>query len=125
MKIHRKIEDRYRPSRPKSASPVCCTDWVHMLGWTSRSPTVRNPALAHGPNEYALIDRETACLAFSDRIHKEAADPNVPLFERLLFYRIFSSNLDEYFQLHVASVRRLLRLGKGDTARLQIEGWQV
>jgi len=67
-----------------------------------------------------MIDRETAWLAFSDRVLQEAADPSVPLFERLFFCGIFSSNLDEYFRVRVASLRSLLRLGKGDTAKLGI-----
>jgi hypothetical protein len=68
-----------------------------------------------------MIDRETAWLAFSARVLQEAADPTVPLFERLFFCGIFSSNLDEYFRVRVASLRSLLRLGKGDKAKLGID----
>ena len=51
--------------------------------------------------------------------------PRVPegsghFFERLFFCGIFSSNLDEYFRVRVASLRSLLRLGKGDKAKLGI-----
>ncbi len=73
------------------------------------------------PNEYNLVDRETAWLAFSDRVLQEAADPTVPLFERLFFCGIFSSNLDEYFRVRVASLRSLLRLGKGGHKKLGID----
>jgi len=67
-----------------------------------------------------MIDRETAWLAFSDRVLQEAADPTVPLFERLFFCGIFSSNLDEFFRVRVASLRSLLRLGKPAASKLGI-----
>jgi len=72
-------------------------------------------------DKYQLVDRETAWLAFSERVLQEAADPAVPLFERLFFCGIFSSNLDEYFRVRVASLRSLLRLGKGGYAKFGIE----
>ena len=68
-----------------------------------------------------LLDRETSWLRFGDRVLQEAADPSVPLFERLFFCGIFSSNLDEYFRVRVASLRTLLRMGRGDKAKLGID----
>ena len=69
-------------------------------------------------NRYTLVDRETSWLSFSHRVLQEAADPSVPLFERLFFCAIFSSNLDEYFRVRVASLRTLLRLGEKDFRKL-------
>ncbi len=60
-----------------------------------------------------LADREISWLGFSDRVLQEAGNPSVPLLERLRFCAIFSSNLDEYFRVRVASLRTLLRMGKG------------
>lgn len=57
-----------------------------------------------------LVDRELSWLSFSHRVLQEARDPSVPLFERLFFCGIFSSNLDEFFRVRVASLRSLLRL---------------
>ncbi|HKJ02106.1 MAG TPA: hypothetical protein VJ997_06615, partial [Longimicrobiales bacterium] len=71
-------------------------------------------------NTYRMIDRETAWLAFSARVLQEAEDPTVPLFERFFFCGIFSSNLDEYFRVRVASLRSLLRLGQADIDTLGI-----
>lgn len=70
---------------------------------------------------YTLLDRETSWLQFAGRVLQEAADPAVPLFERLFFCGIFSSNLDEYFRVRVASLRTLLRMGRGDRAKLGID----
>lgn len=62
-------------------------------------------------DEYPLYDRELSWLSFSHRVLQEARDARVPLLERLFFCGIFSSNLDEFFRVRVASLRSLLRLG--------------
>jgi polyphosphate kinase len=56
------------------------------------------------------FDRELSWLSFNERVLQEAKDPNNPLAERLKFLAIFSSNLDEFFRVRVASLRTLLRL---------------
>ncbi|TNE78764.1 MAG: polyphosphate kinase 1 [Bacteroidetes bacterium] len=59
-----------------------------------------------------LVNRELSWLSFNGRVLQEAENPNVPLAERMKFLAIFSSNLDEFFRVRVASVRRLLRYQK-------------
>jgi polyphosphate kinase len=59
-----------------------------------------------------LTDREVSWLSFSGRILQEARDPTVPLYERIKFLAIFSSNLDEYYRVRIASLRSLLTLKK-------------
>lgn len=68
-----------------------------------------------------LADRELSWLAFNGRVLQEAADPEVPLYERLAFLSIFSSNLDEFFRVRVASLRSLLRLKKKKVKRLSLD----
>jgi len=63
----------------------------------------------HQKKEYVYINRELSWLSFNDRVLQEAENPTVPLAERMKFLAIFSSNLDEFFRVRVASVRRLLR----------------
>ncbi|MEM9018223.1 MAG: polyphosphate kinase 1, partial [Verrucomicrobiota bacterium] len=55
--------------------------------------------------------KETSWLSFNARVLQEAADPEVPLFERIKFLGIYSSNLDEFFRVRVATLKRLVSLG--------------
>ncbi len=59
-----------------------------------------------------ITNKEISWLSFNARVLQEAADPTVPLIERIRFLGIFSSNLDEFYRVRVATLKRLSRLGK-------------
>jgi len=63
-------------------------------------------------DELLIVNRDISWLSFNDRVLQEANDPSVPLMERLKFLGIVSSNRDEFFRVRVASIKRMVRLGK-------------
>jgi polyphosphate kinase len=57
--------------------------------------------------------KELSWLAFNERVLQEAADITVPPIQRLRYLGIFSNNLDEFFRVHVAEIRRLATFSSG------------
>ena len=51
------------------------------------------------------LNRELSLLSFNERVLNMALDPQIPLLERLKFLCIFSSNLDEYFEIRVSGLK--------------------
>ncbi len=68
------------------------------------------PALCMENKHVPIINREISWLYFNDRVLQEAADPTVPLIDRIKFLAIFSSNLDEFYRVRVATLSRLSNL---------------
>src|SRR5437762_4219617 len=65
------------------------------------------------------IFRDISWLSFNARVLKEAADESVPLRERIRFLGIFSNNLDEFFRVRVATLKRMVEFGS--KARMHLE----
>jgi polyphosphate kinase len=71
------------------------------------------------PTKRKIIPRDISWLSFNARVLQEAADPAVPLRERIRFLGIFSNNLDEFFRVRVATLKRMIQYG--NKAKMHME----
>ena len=62
--------------------------------------------------KYVYFNRDLSWLRFNHRVLQEMQDERNPLMERLKFAAIFSSNLEEFFEVRVSSIRRIKELDK-------------
>ncbi|HEX2606370.1 MAG TPA: polyphosphate kinase 1 [Flavisolibacter sp.] len=79
------------------------------------------PDTEHGMvnNKRKTIPRDISWLSFNARVLQEAADPTVPLRARIRFLGIFSNNLDEFFRVRVATLKRMIQYGS--KAKMHLE----
>ncbi|MFK7773415.1 MAG: polyphosphate kinase 1 [Saprospiraceae bacterium] len=63
-------------------------------------------------HDKTFFNRELSWLRFNHRVLQEAGDRRNPVYERLKFLAIFSSNLDEFFEVRVSNIRRIKQLDK-------------
>src|SRR5437588_8444374 len=66
-----------------------------------------------------FINRELSWLEFNRRVLEEAQDPTQPLIERVKFLYIFSSNLDEFFEIRVAGIKQQI---ESETSNVAADG---
>src|ERR1043165_3863025 len=66
-----------------------------------------------------FINRELSWLEFNQRVLDEALDPKTPLLERLKFFCITSSNLDEFFEVRVAGIKQQI---ESDVVERSVDG---
>src|SRR6267142_347923 len=84
-----------------------------------QSPAIAAPEVAQTPRERFgdpknFINRELSWLEFDRRVLEEAQDPAQPLIERVKFLTIFSSNLDEFFEIRVAGIKQQIKSETSD-----------
>ena len=72
-----------------------------------------------------IIPRDISWISFNGRVLQEAADESVPLRERIRFLGIFSNNLDEFFRVRVATLKRMMEIGAKTQMHLEVGPQQI
>lgn len=85
------------------------------------SDTESQPVIANLDDSSLYINRELSQLQFNIRVLEQALDESVPLLERLKFLLIFSSNMDEFFEIRVAGLKRQVTYSR---PRIDADGLQ-
>ncbi len=90
----------------------------------SRSKAVAATVPAPVPAAPRLLNRELSLLAFNQRVLAQARDPQIPLLERLKYLCIVSSNLDEFFEVRIASLMAKDREDRGMDHPVMLRGFE-
>src|SRR3954464_4520653 len=101
-------------SKAQSSAPDAAANIVALPDITPETPEVSRFS---APENF--INRELSWLQFNRRVLEEAEDPSQPLIERVKFLTIFSSNLDEFFEIRVAGIKQQI---ESETSEVSADG---
>lgn len=77
------------------------------------------------PEKFPLKHRDLNWLSFNERVLQEAEDRKNPLYERIKFLAIFSSNLDEFFRVRVSQLRQIKKVEKSIRKKLALRPTKI
>jgi polyphosphate kinase len=98
------------PSDSEAEPPRYADESAEEIEDVANAPTAVQERAGKRPEE-RFLDRQQSWLQFNERVLELAEDPAVPLLERVRFTAIFSRNLDEFFMVRVAALKRRVAAG--------------
>jgi len=109
---------------PRSAKTHAVSQVIQSQALPNKTYIIPEPPLGVGKKarkskaaaKILLTNKEISWLSFNERVLQEASDVGVPLMDRVRFLGIFSSNMDEFFRVHMASLQGLTRANKRVTS---------
>ncbi|MCI5826508.1 MAG: RNA degradosome polyphosphate kinase [Arcanobacterium sp.] len=102
--------------RMRLGSPVLPETLSKMVQETAKRAKAQGIKLEEAPlPEGRFADRELTWLAFNERVLEQAEDPQLAILERAWFLAIFASNLDEFYMVRVAGLKRRIAAGMAVT----------
>ena len=110
--ILQQISDSLTPS-PQDSSDYTEVNWLPAVADPQDTPAPLAPLDLNAPELY--IHRELSQLQFNIRVLEQVLDTSYPLLERLKFLLIFSSNLDEFFEIRVAGLKKQITFAREQT----------
>lgn len=110
--ILQQISDSPTPS-PQDSSDYTEVNWLPAVADPQDTPAPLAPLDLNAPELY--IHRELSQLQFNIRVLEQVLDTSYPLLERLKFLLIFSSNLDEFFEIRVAGLKKQITFAREQT----------
>ena len=112
-------------AEPAAPAPASSTPSAASTPSASSGPPAPAPSGSPADHPDRFLDRELSWLAFNERVLELARDENLPLLERARFLAIFASNLDEFFMVRVAGLKRRIATGLAVTAASGLEPREV
>lgn len=92
------------------ATPVAASRLAPLAAEAAEVRSAEREAAEH-PSTLRYLNREVSWLEFNARVLAQAEDPHLPLLERAKFLAIFSTNLDEFFQVRIAGIKDQVAAG--------------
>src|SRR5919109_279297 len=102
-------EAQIRPGETESVGRPATPDPIDTA--PGAPPAATSPAIDNALPEDRYLNRELSWLDFNSRVLALAADTSLPLLERAKFLAIFASNLDEFYMVRVAALKRNVAAG--------------